>query len=509
MIRASLSAMSYAKLARHFARLGHLRHATEILRWDEAVLMTQASGAARADALATLEGQMHGLLADPQVPAYLTRAGDEASVGRLGPWEAANLREIRRLQQRAAAVPATLVEQTTRAQLRAEQAWRTQREANDWEGFAPLLTEVVARKREQAAALSMALGISAYDALLDEYEPGCRVETIDRVFGHLRSVLPDLTEAAIERQRERPVTVPRGPFPIESQQRLARRLMLAVGFDERRGRLDVSHHPFCGGVPSDVRITTRYDETDFVSALMGVLHETGHAKYEQGLPEAHVAQPVGQARGMALHEGQSLLQEMQISRSRPFLEFAAPLIREAFPRAVATQPEAFTVENLYRVYTRVERSYIRVDADEVTYPSHIIVRYDIERALIEGRMEVEQIPEAWDAGMRELLQLPTGDDHARGCMQDVHWAAGLFGYFPTYTLGAVAASQLYASVVRRFRDLPERIAAGDFEGLNSYLRDHVWQKGSLLESDDLMRHATGRSLDAGFLEAHLRRRYLE
>jgi carboxypeptidase Taq len=302
--------------------------------------------------------------------------------------------------------------------------------------------------------------------------------------------------------------VPAGPFPVERQRWLGVELMKRVGFDFQHGRLDVSHHPFCGGVPRDVRITTRYDEADFTKSLMGVLHETGHAKYEQNLPGEWLDQPVGKARSMALHESQSLLQEMQVSRSRPFLELAAPLVREAFPEAVGRQPESFTTENLYRLYTRVQPGYIRVDADEATYPCHVILRFDLEQRLIEGRMQVKELPEAWDAGMRALLGLSTGDNHKDGCMQDVHWPAGLFGYFPTYTLGALAAAQIYAAARAALPALDGQIAAGDFSGLNAWLRERVWAQGSLLETEALVRHATGAPLGAAAFERHLRARYL-
>jgi carboxypeptidase Taq len=276
----------------------------------------------------------------------------------------------------------------------------------------------------------------------------------------------------------------------------------------QRGRLDVSHHPFTGGVPNDVRVTTRYDEQDFTSGLMGTLHETGHAKYEQGRPSAWIEQPVGEPRGMSTHEGQSLLHEMQVSRSRAFMRFAAPHIAKAFPKAASAQPAAFTPENLARLVTRVERSKIRVNADEVTYPCHVLVRYDIERQLIDGTLTVKDIPDAWDAGMRELLQISTGDDYRDGCMQDVHWPAGAFGYFPTYTLGAMTAAQVFAAAETAIPDVREQIARGEFAKLNEFLSSKIWSVASLYTTDELMRRATGETLDPRHFEAHLRRRYL-
>ena len=500
--------MSYRELAKHFRRLGHLQHTAAILGWDEAVIMPEASGPERAEAMAALQVLLHEQLTDARLSDWLDNAQREAGTGRLSAPETANLREIQRLVRRAQCLPAELVERSAQAQLRCEQAWRSQRKANDFAGFARLLREVVVCRREVAEHLGAALGLSPYDALLDEYEPGESAARLDRVFANLRRFLPALTAEVLEHQAGREAHTPRGPFSIDAQRWLGETMMRAIGFDATRGRLDVSHHPFCGGVPSDVRITTRYDEDDFTSALMGVLHETGHAKYEQGLPREWALQPVGSARGMAMHEGQSLFSEMQVSRSREFLEFVVPHVIAAFPDAAAAQPEVFNVDNLYRFFTRVERGKIRVDADELTYPCHIIVRYDIERQLIAGSMTVEQIPDAWDAGMRELLAISTGNDHRDGCMQDVHWPSGAFGYFPTYTLGALTAAQLFRSALAKNAGLPGQIASGQFDELNAFLHDAVWSQGSLLSGDEILVRATGESLDARHFEEHLRRRYL-
>jgi carboxypeptidase Taq len=445
--------MSYPALERHFRRLGHLQHVAAILQWDEAVMMPPGSGAERAEATAALQVVLHELLTDASLPALIDAAREESS-HTLEPEQRpvaerlANVREIARLVRRARALPAELGEKSAMAQLRCEQAWRSLRAQNDFASFAPLLAAVVELKREAATTLGAALGLEPYDALLDEYEPGCRAAQLDVTFGALERSLPPLIDQVLEHQRGRAPRVPQGPFPVAAQRELGAALMAQVGFEMTRGRLDVSHHPFCGGVPSDVRITTRYDERDFTKALMGVLHETGHAKYEQGLPRRWAGQPAGAARGMAAHEGQSLLQEMQVSRSLPFLRFLAPRLAAAFPEAVARDPEAFGAENLYRLFTRVARSKIRVDADEVTYPCHVILRYQLERALIEGKLQVRELPDAWDAQMRALLQISTAGDDRDGCMQDVHWPSGAFGYFPTYTLGAMTAAQLYAAAVR-------------------------------------------------------------
>lgn len=498
-------AMTYQALEDHQRRLSHLRHVEAIVGWDEAAMMPAGGGEARGEALATLRGIIHERATDPSLGDLFASA--EARAGELDHWQTANLREMRREWLRATALPHALVEASSRAETRSEQAWRALRAENDWEGFLPYLREVVSLKRQVAQALAARLDLGVYDALLDGYEPGARVAQISPLFARLRQFLPGFIAGVLERQAAEPVHVPRGPFPVERQQWLGLELMKRVGFDFAHGRLDRSHHPFCGGVPQDVRITTRYDPNDFAKSLMGVLHETGHAKYEQNLPPNWLSQPVGAARGMSLHESQSLLLEMQVCRSRAFLEFATPLIVQAFPDAARAQPEAFTVDNLSRLATRVERGFIRVDADEATYPCHVVLRFEIEKSLVEGALEVEHIPEAWDASMRELLALTTFGNYRDGCLQDVHWPSGAIGYFPTYTLGALTAAQLFRAARRSEPDLLASIARGDFGPLDGWLREQVWGQGSLLETHALLRQATGSALDTSAFEQHLLERY--
>ena len=500
--------MSYLALTDRHRRIAHLQHVEAIASWDEAAMMPAGGGESRAEALATLRVLSHELSCDPAQAELISAAEAEAAAGALDSWQGANLREIKRLFVRETALPGRLVQACSLAESKAEQAWRTLRPRNDLTAFLPLLTEVVALKREVATALGASLQLGLYDALLDGFEPGMRAATLDPLFADLRAYLPGFIQRAVEAQSLRPVHVPEGPFPIERQRWLGLTVMKRVGFDFAHGRLDVSHHPFCGGVPRDVRITTRYDEGDFTKSFMGVLHETGHAKYEQNLPPTWLDQPVGRARSMGIHESQSLLQEMQISRSRAFLDFVAPLVREAFPDLALASPAAFTAENLYRHYTRVRPDFIRVDADEATYPCHVILRYEIERQLIEGTMEVNDIPAAWEAGMKDLLGLSVGNDHKNGCMQDVHWPAGLFGYFPTYTLGALAAAQLFAAAKRALPALEGQIAAGEFTPLNQWLQRHVWGQGSRVSTTELMEGATGAPLSAAAFKQHLQGRYL-
>ena len=497
--------MAYVELEQHFKKLADLEHLEAIIAWDEATMMAEGGAASRAEALATLRGLVHEHASAPIVGTWLAEAAAESG---LDEWRRANVREMARGYRRATALPAELVAASSLAESRSEQAWRKLRAQNDWASFRPLLESVVSTKREVAAALGEAFGLEPYDALLDGYEPGARSRDIDVLFTKLGEFLPSFIERAVERQKSRPLQTPRGPFPVEQQRALGEALMRKLGFDFTHGRLDVSHHPFCGGVPDDVRITTRYDSSDFAKALMGVLHETGHAKYEQNLPRGWLTQPVGKARSMSVHESQSLFLEMQVARSREFASFVAPLLAEAFPEAAARDRAAFEAENVFRLGARVRPGLIRVDADEVTYPCHVVLRYELEQALVKGTLAVADLPEAWDAGMRRLLGISTAGDFKDGCMQDVHWPAGLFGYFPTYTLGALTAAQLFASAARELTGLGESIARGDLGDLDAWLRAKLWGHGSRFETRELIEHATGRPLDTEAFERHVERRYL-
>ncbi|HKW52980.1 MAG TPA: carboxypeptidase M32 [Stellaceae bacterium] len=490
----------YQALEARFARLGTLQEAAAVLHWDAATLMPSGGAAARAEQLATLKVVCHEVLTDAALPDLFGGAGAQSD---LDPWQHANLAEMRRRWAHATAVPADLVEALSKACSASEMRWRDARPAGDFAAMLPALHRVLELVRQVAAAKAAALGKTPYEALLDEYEPGGSTAAIDRLFSEVAGFLPGLIDAALQRQHARPAPLPLpGPFPIAAQRQLGLKLMERLGFDFAHGRLDVSLHPFCGGTPDDVRLTTRYEEADFNRALMGVLHETGHALYERGLPAQWRRQPVGDARGMSIHESQSLLVEMQACRSREFAEFAAPLLREAF----GGSGPAWESQNLYRLNTRVERSLIRVDADEVTYPAHVILRYRLERAMIAGDLALEDLPSAWRDAMRELVGIVPPDDR-QGCLQDIHWYDGAWGYFPTYTLGAMTAAQLFDAAKRADPAILPGIARGDFAPLLAWLRANVHGKGSRFSTAEIIEQATGRPLESAVFRRHLEARY--
>jgi carboxypeptidase Taq len=490
---------AYDALTQAYTRLHRLAHLQSLAGWDQAANMPPKGNPARTAALGEMAALMHRLRTEPTLADTIGRAEQEA----LSDLQRANLREIRRDWRRANALPEALVQRRQVAGMRCEHAWRTQRPANDWQGFLQNFREVLAIAREEAQRLSQRDGVSRYDALMDRFEPGMTSATVDRVFGEVRQWLPGLIRQVRERQAQHTLIQPVGPFPVAAQRRLCERVIRLLGFDFDAGRLDVSTHPFCGGVPEDVRMTTRFHEDDFLGSLMGTVHETGHGRYEQNLPREWLGQPVAEARSMAVHESQSLSFEMQLGSHPGFVARLAPLVVEA----LGEQP-AFEPGNLHRLITRVKPGFIRVDADEVTYPAHIILRYEIERPLIEGEIEAEDIPALWDQKMMELLGVDTRGNYQDGPMQDVHWTDGGFGYFPCYTLGAMFAAQWFAAMRRQMPDLDARIAAGELSAVFDWLREHIWSQASLWTTDELALRASGEVLNPAHYQAHLQARYL-
>jgi carboxypeptidase Taq len=490
---------AYDELVGTYTRLHRLGHLQSIAGWDQAANMPAKGNEARAAALSEMAALLHRMRTDGALAGQLARAGQEP----LDDFQRANLREIHRDWRSANALPESLVQRRSMATARCEHAWRKQRPANDWAGFLDNFRPLLAVAREESAMLAAQTGLSRYDALMDQFEPGMTSATLDRVFGDVRQWLPGLIQRVQDRQAGEHLLEPVGPFPLPLQRALCERVIRLLGFDFEAGRLDVSTHPFCGGVPEDVRMTTRFREDDFLGALMGTIHETGHGRYEQNLPRGWLGQPVAQARSAALHESQSLSFEMQLGSHPGFVNRLAPLLVEVF----GPQP-AFDAQNLHRLLTRVKPGFIRVDADEVTYPAHVILRYEIERPLIEGEIEAEDVPALWDAKMMELLGVDTRGNFKDGPLQDVHWPEALFGYFPCYSLGAMYSAQWFAAMRRSMPDLDERIGRGDLAAVFDWLRDNIWTQASRWTTDELAIRASGEPLNPAHFKAHLEARYL-
>ncbi|MBV6424636.1 MAG: Carboxypeptidase 1 [Steroidobacteraceae bacterium] len=497
-----MSPTPYKQLEQEWKRLHAFRGALALLRWDAAVMMPKGSADIRGEQLAALETEHHTLLTSPRVSRLLDRA--QANAQGLDEWQLANLREMRRQRDHAIATPVSLVSRLARATSKAEMKWIEARRNNDFALFAPHLEEVLHLVRDKAQLLGQALNLAPYDALTDEFSPGVTMTDIDAMFKALSRRLPNLIREAMALQEKHPALPIAGRFPVAKQRTLVLELMRAFGFPFEGGRVDESEHPFTEGVPGDIRVTTRYDAEDLFSGVLGALHETGHAMYDLGLPREWRDQPVGRDRGMAIEESQSLLVEMIVCRSRPFVRYLAPLLVKHFG---VSGPE-WAPENVYAHLTRVRRGLIRVDADELTYPLHIQLRYEIEKKLLAGALAVRDLPDAWADFTHARFGVRPATHH-EGCLQDIHWAVGSFGYFPSYALGATIAAQLYEKLHGDVAGLDEQIARGEFGGLFGWLREHVHGLGARVSTQELLKLATGKPLTAAASLRYLEGKYLE
>ncbi|APW65644.1 carboxypeptidase M32 [Poseidonibacter parvus] len=490
---------AYKKLVEKYERIHHLSHMQSIVYWDQQSMMPSGSSDARAKAMAEFGVIIHEASVDKEIALLLNDAMGE----NLNAIQKASLREMQKTYTSNTILPSDLVKAQSLAHSKCNHTWIEQRANNNWKGFEPRLNEVIKLSKEEARIRSEINGLSAYDSLLDLFEPGMKSQTLDGIFADVKTWLPELIQNIVEKQKSQTFIKPQGIFKIKAQKELGVKVMKHLGFDFNKGRIDISAHPFCGGVPEDVRLTTRYDENDFVQSLMGTIHETGHALYEQNLPQDLLALPVGQARSMGIHESQSLFFEMQMGRSGEFLKSIHPYIIESFGN-----DEALALDNLVKIYSKVEPSLIRVDADEVTYASHVILRYEIEKALINGQIQTSDIPDMWNDKMQEALGLNTKDNYKNACMQDVHWSEGLFGYFPSYTLGAMYAAQQFNTVKKVHPNINDSIANGDLSQIKSWLKENIWSNASIYSTDELMSKATGESLNPKYFKEHLENRYL-
>ncbi len=488
---------AYAQLETRFARAIRVDEASGWLHWDQSVTMPNGGAEARGEQTAALAEVAHEIVSAPLTGDLLAAANAGAD-----PWRQANLREMRRRHIAATAVPGDLVGRLARARAAAESAWRAARPASDFARALPAFAELTALTRTEAQALGETLGLSPYDALLDRYDPGRRADDITLIFDRLRLFLADAIPAIVQRQADWGVT-PAVRAPASAQREAGQVLLRAIGFDFNHGRLDDSLHPFSTGTAEDARITARWDEGDALSGMMAVLHEAGHAAYTRGQPLKWRGQPVGDDAGMTAHESQSLTFEMQAGRSAEMAGFLAGLLGEAAGETVEG-------EAVHRALLGVRPGYIRVDADEATYPVHVILRFELEQALISGDLDPADLPGAWNERVEGYLGLPRPDDR-EGCLQDIHWFDGAFGYFPTYTLGALAAAQLYRAARAAIgeRPLARALAKGDYGPLVRWMGEHVHANGRLHPSSNaLLEAATGAPLTPDAFEAHIRQRYL-
>ncbi|HHO58318.1 MAG TPA: carboxypeptidase M32 [Oceanithermus profundus] len=468
--------------------------------WDQRTYIPRKGHAHRARQFAALARLLHARRTDPRIAEWLDAVEGSDLVADPESPEAANVREWRRDYERAVRVPDDLAVALAQAQSEGESAWESLREADDWAGFRPYLKRVLQLTREYAEAVGYET--EPYDALLEDYEPGERAARLQAMFAELGRATRDLLERIRASAVRPPVEVLHRNYPVEVQRAVAYEVTGLLGYDLEGGRIDPTAHPFELSVgPGDVRITTRYYPDYLGAAFFGSVHEAGHAMYEQGLPAEHWGTPMGQAVSMGVHESQSRMWENLVGRSLGFWRFYYPKLQ---PRFAALADVG--LEDFHRAVNAVKPSLIRVEADEVTYNLHILIRFELELALFRGELEVDDLPEAWNAKYRDYLGVvpPNFKD---GVMQDVHWSGGMFGYFPSYTLGNVYAAQLFEAAQRDLGELEEAFARGEFAPLLEWLRDRVHRHGRRFPPRRLVERATGTPPGTDALVRYLNDRF--
>jgi len=488
---------SYSELLERLKEVEVLGEVMGILSWDQETMMPKGANDARGLQKSLLSGMLHEKFTDKIFADLITRIRSELKSKNITDQIIeANLREFSRSYNRQTKVPKDLVEQISLVETQAHAAWVEAREKDQFALFAPFLEKLVALKKKESHCIDAAR--SPYDVQLEGYEVGLNSDTIAKIFSPLKDGLIDLIRK-ISSSKSKPNTeILKGRFDISKQKEFCQDIAGSLGFNSDCGRMDQSVHPFCGGGGmTDVRITTRFNEDDFLSCLFAVIHETGHALYEQGLPKNLRYQPICSARSMAVHESQSLLWEKQVGLSREFWTYYLPRAKETFDPALRNA----SLDDFMFAISEVAASFIRVDADEVTYPLHVILRFEIEKDLFEGKIEVSDIPQIWNKRMHEYLRI-TPATNRDGCLQDVHWSLGLFGYFPTYNLGAIYASQIFHAIERDNPKIKDDFSKNQFAPLRKWLRVNLHEKGSILETPALILEITGQALDA---EIHLKR----
>lgn len=489
---------AFDQLTAHFRETALLSSIEGLLGWDERTGLPPEAGAYRAEQITLLSGMIHSRVSDPRVGQWLDQLADSPLAEDPHSDAGATIRCLRRRYERKTKLSKQLVEQLARTSVLGQQAWVEARKQSDFGILQPLLERTIALKREEAAAIGYEE--HPYDALLDDYEPDERTENVARVLGALRDELVPLVEAIKQSDVEAPVKIVCRRYPIEAQRSFSEEVARQIGFQFERGRLDVTEHPFCGGAgPNDTRITTRYDARLFNSAFFSVLHEAGHGIYEQGLRTEWFGLPPGNSVSLGIHESQSRLWENQVGRSRSFWERFFPDAQRAFPDALADA----SLDAFYFAVNDVRPSLIRVEADEATYNLHILIRFELEQALLNDELSVADLPAAWNEKYRDYLGVTPSSD-TEGMLQDIHWPAGLVGYFPTYSLGNLYSAQFYEAADQALGGLDEQLRRGEFQPLREWLRANIHTHGQCYRAGDLVLRATGRPLSHDALMRYLR-----
>lgn len=494
------SEQAYQALIEHSKQWSLLGSCASVLGWDERTYMPPKGSAHRAEQMALLARMTHEMLTAPDVRDHLNTLEGSAFV-KNNESAAVNVRELRRIYNRAVKLPKSLVEEIARVTTRAQNVWQEAKQANDFKAFEPWLEKIVTLKRAEAAAIGYAE--SPYDALLDEYEPGATTAEITRVFADLRLALTPLI-ARIAASRKKPrCEILECEYPIDRQEEFGKACAARLGFDFNAGRLDVTSHPFCSGIgPGDCRITTHYEPRRFPDAFFGILHEAGHGIYEQGLDPEQYGTPLGSYTSLGIHESQSRLWENQVGRSEAFWAFHFPIARSLFPAALGD----VSLDEFCFAINEVKPSFIRIEADEATYNMHIILRFELEQALINGSLKPHDVPGAWKERFAQSFGMTPPTD-TLGCLQDIHWSMGGIGYFPTYTLGNLYAAQFVEQARQDLGDLDSSFRAGEFSSLKQWLNQKIHSQGQRYRSAELCQRITGKPLSHEPLLSYLTRKY--
>ncbi len=489
---------AYLELVTLNKEISLLSSAASSLSWDQETYLPKNSINHRANQLSYLSGKIHAMSTDKDFQAKL-QAAEQAGTSNLT--EAANLREWRHQFDQSNKLPQELVERASQAASLGQAAWSSAREKNEFNIFAPHLKTLIDIDKEKAELWGYV--DEPYDALLGCYERGTKTSDIAKIFDSYRPQIKETARLAVEKSNSFPPRKLKGNFPIEAQKILNQEVAEYLGFDFDSGRIDTTTHPFCTTLgPQDIRLTTRYDEQDFTSSLFGVMHETGHGLYEQGIPADDFGIPSGNAISLGIHESQSLLWEAHVGRSRSFWNKWLPRTQELFP-----QMQDWSLEEFLHTINQAKYSLIRVDADEATYDLHILLRFTLERQIINGEINIADIPSAWNEKSQELFSITPPSD-TLGCLQDIHWSMGGFGYFATYTLGNLNASQLFHSATKE-KTIREAFDRADYLPLLGWMRENIHQHGSTYLPQDLMEKATGEKTNPEYHLAHLKRRLLD
>lgn len=494
---------TYELLCAHAREAKMLASIQELLEWDERTKMPPANGAYRADQAAYVAGLVHQKQTAPVVGQWLAKLADSALAADPTSDTGAVIKHLQHDYEKQTKLPQSLVEELTRTTVEGQQVWAAARKANSFTAFRPILEKIVGLKKQEAAALGFAT--TPYDPLLDDYEPGETTANITRVLAELRDALVPLVQAIGESSFRPDIDILARTYPKPAQEAFGALAAAKIGFDFQAGRLDVTDHPFCAGLgPGDVRLTTRYDEHAFSDGFFSILHEAGHGIYDQGLPRESFGLPTGEYVSLGIHESQSRMWENQVGRSRAFWDYFFPKAQSAFPEALGNVP----LEDFYAAVNDVRPSLIRVEADEVTYNLHILIRFELEKALLEDELKVSELPAAWQEKYREYLGVVSPTD-ADGVLQDVHWSAGLFGYFPTYSLGNLYAAQFFAQAREDLGNLDDQLRQGEFSHLREWLREKIHSHGKRYTPAQLAKRITGKPLSHGPLIEHLSTKYGE